>query len=131
MFELVSVSVPIRAAGGVMWDGKYITLTDQKYDFKARTAIYRIVAVGPRRYKVVSATMLLDPCRGSFTDVLAPFVVGQKNTPASRDQGRTVIGSNHICPGTFDFWTYPGGGNPAISLTLGPQYAAGQSVSVL
>ncbi|HVN68793.1 MAG TPA: hypothetical protein VMU38_03940 [Candidatus Binatia bacterium] len=128
----ISLVPAIRFPGGAMWDGKYMTLTDQRYDFHARTAIYRVVAAsGPRRkLKVVSASFLADSCDAGDTDVLSPFIVGTKNTPVNDQQGRIVLGSNHDCTGTFDFWTYPGGGDPAMSLKLGPASTTGQSVSI-
>jgi hypothetical protein len=49
--------------------------------------------------------------------------------------GKTVIGGNLQCNNDgsqpkFDYWAYPGGGNPTRSLESPPAQPVGQSVSV-
>lgn len=129
----------IYDAEGVMWDGKYITLSDSNpYDRtnSGVTAIYRAV---PKKgvdnvlsLLIVGSTILTDTCFHGQDDTVVQqaFIVGNKNTPANDEEGKVVIGGNIVCYSRFDFWKYPQGGNPSSSLAQPPIRPQGQSVSI-
>jgi hypothetical protein len=73
---------------------------------------------------------LTDNCNGDEADVFQPFIVGTKNTPSNKTQGKVVVGGNLWCTNRFDYWTYPAGGNPESSLKAAPTEPHGQSVSI-
>ncbi len=127
----VSFNRSIVAPGGVMWDGKYITLADRNFHFRRSTAIYRAVASASGALAVAGTTLLSDGCGGGFTNVFSPFIVGDKNTPANDRQGTTVIGDDQSCTGAFDYWAYPNESNQVKTLPSAPSYATGASVSIL
>ncbi len=127
----VSFNRSIVAPGGVMWDGKYITFTDRNFHFRRSTAIYRAAASASGALAVVGTTVLTDACDGGFTDVMAPYIVGERNTPANERQGGTVIGDNRSCTGAFDYWGYPNESNGVRTLPAAPSEATGASVSIL
>jgi hypothetical protein len=122
----------IYYAGSVMWDGKYITLTDQDAGgnpSSPATTIYQIKQKGSA-LTVVGSTPLLDNCNGSQVDVVQPFIAGRKNTPVNKKQGGVVIGGNLSCANRVDAWKYPAGGQPIAVASPVPSYAYGQAVSV-
>jgi hypothetical protein len=57
-----------------------------------------------------------DTCDDDYTDIVNPFIVGKKNTPVNKQQGKVVVGTNSWCTGSgsagIEFWHYPKGGNP-------------------
>jgi hypothetical protein len=130
----------IHDAEGVMWDGKYITLSDSNPYDKSNsgvTAVYEAVATKATAgnaavLTIVGTTILTDDCFHGQDDseVMQPFVVGKKNTPENNEQGIAVIGGNLVCYTRFDFWNYPAGGNPNRFLKSSPQRPQGQSVSI-
>ncbi|HEY2475946.1 MAG TPA: hypothetical protein VGI19_14245 [Candidatus Cybelea sp.] len=118
--------------GSVMWDGKYITLTDQDAGgnpSSPATTIYQIGQKGST-LTLVGSTPLLDNCNGSQVDVVQPFIAGRKNTPVNKKQGGVVIGGNLSCANRVDAWKYPAGGQPIAVAKPVPAYAYGQAVSV-
>lgn len=118
--------------GSVMWDGSYITLTDQDAGgnpSSPATTIYQIGQKGST-LSVVGSTALLDNCNGSQVDVVQPFIAGPKNTPVNKKQAELVIGGNLSCANRVDAWKYPGGGEPIAVASPVPAYAYGQAVSV-
>lgn len=118
--------------GSVMWDGKYITLTDQDAGgnpSSPATTIYQIGQKGST-LSVVGSTPLLDNCNGKQVDVVQPFIAGRKNTPVNKKQGGVVIGGNLSCANRVDAWKYPAGGQPIAVANPAPPYAYGQAVSV-
>ena len=72
---------------------------------------------------LIEQTILTDDCDGSDTEVPQPFILG-----------KTVVGGNLLCgyygQPKFDYWPYPAGGNPTLSLQSPPAKPVGQSVSV-
>ena len=75
---------------GVMWDGKYITLADQRYDGGYTPAIYRAVRTASGGLRSVGVTLL--QYAPSETDSGGqPFFVGKKNTPANDQQSKVFI----------------------------------------
>lgn len=127
----VSFNRSIAIAGGVMWDGKYLTLADRDFHFRRSTALYRAAESASGALALAGTTELTDACGGGSSDVLAPYVVGNANTPANNVQGSTVIGDNRACGGAFDYWSYPNDKDQARKLPLAPAYATGASVSIL
>jgi hypothetical protein len=93
----------VRASG---WDGKYIALTDQAAG-KSRTGIIEASLSGSA---LTSHGEPILECKSGYTDVIAPFVVGKKNTPVNDQQGKVVVGPG--CGSGIAFWHYPQGGNP-------------------
>ena len=121
--------------GSVMWDGKYLTLTDQDYMAQGETAIHRVTEDASGNLTEVGHTILSDDCDGNEAQVPQPFIVGTKNTPVNTTEGRTVVGGNLLCGSNgsvpkFDYWAYPGGGNPTFSLQASPKQPMGESVSI-
>lgn len=130
--ESVSINRTISFPGSVMWDGKYITFTDQAY--QDGTGIYRARRTRSGKLAVVGITLLNDTCYGEEADVVQPFIVGEKNTPANHEEGTAVVGADvaYYCAseGQFGYWAYPAGGNPKRSLTLGAQFETYEAVSI-
>ena len=116
----------ILSPGGVMWDGKYITLADAAYHGEW-TAVYRMQEQPSGNLTEVSGTVLKDTCHAQ---VGQPFVVGKKNTPANTAEGNIIVGGNAACNHHFDYWKYPNGGRPSLSLKSAPAEPYGQSVSI-
>ena len=125
----VSFSHDIGFSGSAMWDGKYMTFTDQLYNGD-ETAIYRAKQNASGGLDVTSTTVLTTKRCGA--DVGQPFIVGSKNTPANTQQGNTVIGGNGACyyRSPIWFWAYPRGGGPFRRIRRSPMSSAGVSVSI-
>ncbi|MGA2758812.1 MAG: hypothetical protein ABSF08_00655 [Candidatus Cybelea sp.] len=119
----------IYAPGSVMWDGEYLALTDEEAGGADQTGIYQ-ATLSRTTLTSHGETILSDPCDSGLTDVVQPFIVGAKNTPQNKMQGTVVVGGNAFCPGTFDYWKYPAGGDPIMTLPSAPQEPVGQSVSI-
>lgn len=129
--SLASFNQPILFPGSVMWDGKFLTLTDQEYNGAYQTGVYQaVLSSSGGTLREVGITTLTDRCRTQYADVAQPFVVGRANTPVNQRQGRTIVGANAWCAKRFDFWAYPGGGRPSSSLAKAPSQPNGASVSL-
>jgi hypothetical protein len=128
-FAVLSFNQAIYSPGSVMWDGKYLALTDQQAGGADQTGIYQASLSGSTLTSQ-GETILTDPCDGGYTEVAQPFVVGLKNTLRNKKQGTVVVGGNAFCPGTFDYWKYPAGGDPIMTLPSAPQEPSGDSVSI-
>jgi hypothetical protein len=128
-FAVLSFKQAIFSPGSVMWDGKYLALTNQQVGGAAQTEIYQVSRSG-KKLTLRGETFLADPCASGSTKVAQPFIVGTKNTLRNKKQGTVVVGGNAFCPGTFDYWKYPAGGNPIMKLTSAPQEPSGDSVSI-
>jgi hypothetical protein len=129
-----SFSGTIGFAGGTMWDGKYIAVGDQETGGSFQTGIYQSTLSGSSLTEH-TATVLSATCYNNYTDVVQPFIVGTKNTPANKHQGTIVVGSNLWCPdgssgGQVECWNYPTGGSPISSVGSPPAEPYGQSVSL-
>ncbi|MGC9992339.1 MAG: hypothetical protein ABSD52_08100 [Candidatus Cybelea sp.] len=119
--------------GGTMWDGKYIAVGDQEAGGVYQTGIYQSTLKGStlteRADTVLSAT-----CYNNYTDVVQPFIVGPKNTPLNKLQGKSVMGSNLWCAdgsgSQVQCWNYPTGGGTVWSLVSPPAEPYGQAVSL-
>jgi hypothetical protein len=121
----LSFNQSIGFASGTMWDGKYIALGDQDHDNMGEPAIYQASLSGST-LTLEGTTLLEGTCGG---DVVQPFVLGQKNTPVNKKQGKLLIGVSRNCIDTIPFWHYPAGGDPFKTIT-GPALPYGQSVSI-
>jgi hypothetical protein len=128
-FAVLSFNQTIYSPGSVMWDGKYLALTDQKAGGANQTGIYQ-ASLSHRTLTVRGETVLTDPCASGATEVAQPFIVGTTNTLRNKQQGTVVVGANALCPGTFDYWKYPAGGDPVMTLPSAPQEPSGDSVSI-
>jgi hypothetical protein len=108
----------------VMWDGKHLTLSDQDYLDNHETAIYRVSEDGSGNLTLIGQTILTDDCDGNDVEVPQPFILG-----------KTVVGGNLRCSyygshPKIDYWPYPAGGSPTLSLQSPPEKPVGQSVSI-
>ncbi|MGA2759186.1 MAG: hypothetical protein ABSF08_02545 [Candidatus Cybelea sp.] len=129
-FGTLSFAQTIYSPGSVMWDGKYLALTDEEAGGASQTGIYQTSRSG-NALTVRGETVLTDPCDSGYTEIAQPFIVGTKNTQRNEHQGTVVVGGNALCPGTFDYWKYPAGGNPIMTLPSAPQEPSGDSVSIV
>ncbi|MGA8099391.1 MAG: hypothetical protein WB810_12125 [Candidatus Cybelea sp.] len=131
--EPVSINQTIHYPGSVMWDGKYVTLTDQDAGgnpSSPATTIYQMREKRSGSLAVVGSTPLEDNCNGGQVDVVQPFIAGRKNTPVNTRQGEVVIAGNLSCENRVDAWKYPAGGQPIAVASPVPSFAYGQAVSV-
>ena len=115
--------------GSPVWDGKQIALTDQEATGTFLTGLYQVSLSGSTLTKT-GETDLSDTCYNNYVDTVVPFVVGKKNTPINKKMGKSVIGGNLWCEGTFETWKYPAGGTPSSSLAGAPLEAYGSSISI-
>jgi hypothetical protein len=126
--------ITIDFPGGTVWDGKYLALGDQEAGGTFTTGLARVTLSGTT-LSPHGETVLTDTCYSDYADVVNPFIVGEKNTPLNRKEGRVVIGANLWCNdagGGFgiEFWHYPAGGNPFKKCgdTLAEPYGAALSL---
>lgn len=121
----------ISQPGSIMWDGKYLAITDSAFEDKQSTGIYEALPTqGGDLLTKVGSTSLRDACGGGNVEAFQPFVVGDKNTPVNDVQGTEVIGGNDLCENRFDIWPYPAGGDESSHFD-GAAYTHGQAVSIL
>ena len=128
-FGSLSFAQTIYSPGSVMWDGKYLALTNQEVGGARQTTVFQASLSGTT-LTMQGQTFLADPCDAGSTQVAQPFIVGTKNTLKNKKQGTVVVGGNSLCPGTFDYWKYPAGGDPIMTLPSAPQEPSGDSVSI-
>jgi hypothetical protein len=110
----VKVNVTINSGASVMWDGKYITLTDVNYKNTYTTAIYQAKESRSGDLKVIGTTVLEDGI-GQPAGGWQPFILGKKNTPDNTHQSSVVVG---LSDGVVSYWSYPLGGKPAKSFPI-------------
>ena len=131
----VPIDQTIQVPSGVMWDGKYITFTDEFYAFDY-SAIYQAEPNRSGGLHVVSQTDFQGGGSGDcqLTAIVQPFIVGNQNTPSNNEQGNVVVGSNEICYSgsghPFLYWNYPKGGAAAYTLFDAPINPSGEAVSI-
>jgi hypothetical protein len=127
--KTISFNKQICTSGGVLWDGKYLTFTDQGYDCGLVTTIYRAIEKHGGLVVVGKTILREKPCGAA---VAQPFIVGKRNTPANREQGSVVVGANPSCysPYKVAYWHYPRGGRPFMSFYQQLEGAGGISVSI-
>jgi hypothetical protein len=115
--------------GSVMWDGAYITFTDQSY-YGYSTAIYQAALDASGNLRVVNTTVLSS--QGCGADIIQPFIVGKKNTPDNSEQGTVVVGGNQGCDSRSPvwYWRYPQGGGPIKRIRHSLTDVVGQVVSI-
>jgi hypothetical protein len=106
--SLSTSGITINFAGGTMWDGKYIALSDQEAGGKYETGIIEASLSGSTLTSHGEAILTCES--GGDSDNVNPFIVGKKNTPVNDRQGKVVIGRG--CDDGIGFWHYPQGGNP-------------------
>ena len=134
--SVVTLSGPtIYFPGSPVWDGKGIALTDQEATGTFLTGLYQVTLSGTTLTKT-GETDLSDTCYSSYVDVVVPFIVGKKNTPANKKQGKSVIGGNLWCNdgskgGEVATWKYTAGGTPSKTLPgASALYPYGASISI-
>jgi hypothetical protein len=104
----------INFPNGSMWDGKYVELGDQEAGTgKGQTGLIQTTLSGTTLTSA-GETILEDTCYRGYVDVLNPFVLGNRNTPLDKQQGKVVVGSNLYCASSdsqsIELWHYPAGG---------------------
>ncbi|MGB6522457.1 MAG: hypothetical protein WBE83_11865 [Candidatus Cybelea sp.] len=125
--------IQIDSPGSTMWDGKYLVLADQDIIGKYQTNLIQASLSGTT-LTLRGYTNLTGDCFNDYADVGNPFIVGKRNTPVNRRQGKVVIGVNLWCNdnGTsgVSFWHYPAGGDPFKTLEHVPAEPYGSAVSL-
>ena len=102
--------------GAAMWDGKYMTLSDEGANGEEE-GIVRVTISGSSLHDA-GRTLLGDTCYGAWEIELAPFILGLKNTPANREQGKLVVANNSVCAEQgAKLWHYTAGGYPYKAIT--------------
>jgi hypothetical protein len=108
----------INAPAGTMWDGKYVALTDQNYaggEFGSDDGIVE-ASLSDTTLTSHGEPVLTDTCMGSGTDIVSPFILGERNTPVNHRQGKVIVAINTLCTASgvyqIEFWRYPHGGKP-------------------
>jgi hypothetical protein len=104
----VTLNAKIGATGSTMWDGKYITLTDEDYNGTYTTAVYQAAESASGNLTVVGTTRMSDP-QGRPAGGMQPFILGKKNTPKNMQQATVIVG---LGDGVVGYWRYPQGGTP-------------------
>lgn len=94
-FATIALKKNIELAGGVVWDGKYIAIGDEKAG-----KIYRIAGANG---DILGTTKLA----GSKS--LAQFCIPKLGQGSKNPQGAKVVGPDLIGANVM-FWNYPGGG---------------------
>jgi hypothetical protein len=128
----LSFGYKFNTPGAAMWDGKYMTLSDEGANGDEE-GIIRVKIAGSA-LRDLGRTLLRDTCYGGWEIELAPFILGTKNTPVNREQGKTVVADNTVCAELgVKLWKYTAGGYPykAIAPAQGVVLAVsiGQSTS--
>jgi hypothetical protein len=128
----ISVNQKIYGPGDVVWDGKYLDVSDEFYDGGKTTALYQTEEGSSGALIVVGTTVLTDGCDSGNSWVWQPFIVGTRNPPINTQQGHKLVALNAYCPGGqwFSAWAYPSGGNPIKTPNNQPQEPEGESVSI-
>jgi|SRR5579871_1465307 len=125
----VTVDKSITDPIGVMWDGKYMAITNAD-DYV--TTIFQTDERKGKALRIVGRTVLADNCFGDEVYISPPpFIVGKENTPVNSAEGTAVAGFNFICginPSHFRTWAYPAGGNPVREIDI-PD-GSGEAVSI-
>jgi hypothetical protein len=125
----IPINWTISYGSGTMWDGKYMAFADQSFEGRGlQSGVYQAKLDLLGSLRLVGETAFPDPCGNS--DVLAPFIVGRKNTPDNAQQGTVAIGSNNSCLTNVDFWKYPAGGDPTYVLKAPDNVTYGTAVSI-
>lgn len=131
VLRTLTTRVPLGYPGSVMWDGKYIALTDQNYQKSNHTAIEGVVE-DRGVLDAVNIAILNGACVSGFSAVMQPFLVGLRNTPNNTVVADAVVGGdawcNRFASGT-DIWYYPAGGNPRRVLA-NSTFANGAALSI-
>jgi hypothetical protein len=101
--------------GAAMWDGKHMTLSDEGANGEEE-GIVRVTISGSSLHDA-GRTLLGDFCYSAWEIELAPFILGSKNTPANRQQGKVVVANNARCAAQgAKLWKYTAGGYPYKSI---------------
>ena len=130
VLRTVQVNASFSGPSGVMWDGKYITLTDYHYNSsQAETIIYQMKEAKTGDLSVAGQTTLTDTSCSNRNAMLLPFIVGASNTPINKQQGTAVVGINGACS-SLELWGYPGGGDPSKKLKQVEGHSYGEAVSI-
>jgi len=123
---LTASGFSIYSPDSTMWDGKYLALGDQQLGGGLQSGVIEATLSGST-LKYHATVTLSDGCDGNYTHVVAPFIVGRKNTPVNDKEAVAIVGANEFCSADVRLWHYPGGELPFKSL---PFQSGGQSVSI-
>ncbi len=112
--------------GSVEWDGYYLAVVDQNYEYSYTTEIYRATVSGSN-VTVVRGTHLVDNCVPHYDWMVTvqPFISG------TNKRLNAVVAGNLNCPTSYGFWNYTNGGLPKrlIPPAIAPGVVYGQAVS--
>jgi len=122
----VLTGLTIAFPGSVQWDGSYLAVTDQDYNYGYTTMIYRVTVSGSQ-VTVVRSTQLTDNCYPyrNWMVAVQPFISG------STGKQNAVVAHNLNCPGREGFWNYTAGGlaKRLIRSAIAPAVSYGEAVS--
>jgi hypothetical protein len=105
------LSYSFNTPGAAMWDGKYMTLSDEGANGEEE-GIVRVTISGSTLHEV-GRTLLSDTCYAEWEIELAPFILGLKNTPVNREESKVVVANNSRCADQgAKLWKYTAGGYP-------------------
>jgi len=124
----LSFNVAINSPSSTMWDGKYITLSDEDANRDFEVGIYQATLSGSTLTEVGETVL----SQSYYNSTVQQFVVGEKNTPVNRQQGETVVGgaAAYSSSSFISFWHYPDGGNSYKYIGTPGFVATGVSVSI-
>lgn len=112
--------------GSVEWDGYYLAVVDQDYQYGYTTEIYRVTVSGSN-VTVVRSTNLIDNCYPDYDWMVSvqPYISG------TNKRLNAVVAGNLSCPTRYGFWNYTNGGLPkrVIPASIAPGVVYGQAVS--
>jgi hypothetical protein len=125
--------IEIDFPGGTTWDGKYLVIAGQSTNSKFESGLIQATLSGTTLTQR-GFTKLTGDCFNNYADVANPFIVGKKNTPVNRQQGKVVLGPNLWCndqgSSGVSLWHYPAGGDPFKTLENMPAEPYGAAVSL-
>jgi len=126
------VNQKLYGPGDVVWDGKYLVISDEFYGGGKTTVLFQTKERPSGALTIVSTTVLTDTCDSGGPWVWQPFIVGKRNPPINSEQGNDLVALNAYCPKGewFSAWAYPSGGNPMSTPSNQPEEPEGQSVSI-
>lgn len=125
-FGHVSFDQTLFFPGAVEWDGQYLGVSDQEAGSAEVTKIYRLSCSG-NACSTKETVTLTDTCNNEKTSVVQWAEYSKKPNLQSRKTVTAILSGNNACPGTYDDWKYPDGGNP-IKEFSGPAAAWGQTI---
>ena len=129
----VHANVNLNYPGGLMWDGKYLAVSQTGYMSTGHTVIFQMSEKSDGSLKEqYEITLDSSSCgsTGDLDETPQPFIVGTANTPVNNYEGYAVVGGNLYCNNEVEIWAYPAGNEPLSTLRSAPAQPYGESVSI-